>query len=232
MDRLQTWRSPQRLLEILGPDDAPDHDPPAESETQALAALGPARLDDRTATARLHPHQEAVRACAADLGSLIRAFHGCPRWIFDARLPALTGLRDRSDARPGRQCDGGRGVRPGTPASSRPVGRNPTTGGTGCLGPGLAAPAPPAARSLDRLPDAVPWTARRHGRAASHILGNPRLHPFPPRASIQRPGCGTVRPSAPSVDNTPSQGRRLVQYRRSEKQFSTTHERRPLAARL
>jgi hypothetical protein len=45
-------------------------------DCQAFAALGTASVDDSAATACFHAHQEAVGACAANFGGLIRAFHG------------------------------------------------------------------------------------------------------------------------------------------------------------
>jgi hypothetical protein len=45
------------------------------SDRQALAALGPPRIDDRTPTTGLHANQKAVGASAANLGGLISAFH-------------------------------------------------------------------------------------------------------------------------------------------------------------
>ena len=47
----------------------------AGSDSQTLAALGAASVDDRTATAALHANEEAMRACAADFRSLVGAFH-------------------------------------------------------------------------------------------------------------------------------------------------------------
>ena len=48
---------------------------PQNLDSQALAALGAARIDDRTATARFHANQETVSARAARLRRLICAFH-------------------------------------------------------------------------------------------------------------------------------------------------------------
>ena len=45
------------------------------SDRQALAALGPASVDDGAATTALHSNKKPVRACAANFGSLIGAFH-------------------------------------------------------------------------------------------------------------------------------------------------------------
>ena len=45
------------------------------SNRQALAALGPASVDDGAATTALHSNKKPVRACAANFGSLIGAFH-------------------------------------------------------------------------------------------------------------------------------------------------------------
>ena len=65
-----------------------------DSDRQALAPLGAAGIDDGTATTRLHADKEPVRACAADFGGLVGAFHGLSR----SRCPAV-GL---SWSRPGR----------------------------------------------------------------------------------------------------------------------------------
>ena len=46
-----------------------------KSDSQALAALGAARIDHRTAATGLHANQEAVGAGAANLGWLVSAFH-------------------------------------------------------------------------------------------------------------------------------------------------------------
>jgi hypothetical protein len=45
------------------------------SDSQALAALGAARVDHSTAATSFHANQEAVSAGAADLGGLVSAFH-------------------------------------------------------------------------------------------------------------------------------------------------------------
>ena len=44
-------------------------------DSQTLAALGAASVDDGAATAGLHANQEAVGTCAAGLGWLVCAFH-------------------------------------------------------------------------------------------------------------------------------------------------------------
>jgi hypothetical protein len=44
-------------------------------DSQALAALGTARVDDSAAAAGLHANQEAVGTGAADFGRLVCAFH-------------------------------------------------------------------------------------------------------------------------------------------------------------
>ena len=46
------------------------------SDSQALAALGAARIDDSATPTGLHSHKEAMRACTAYFGSLVGAFHG------------------------------------------------------------------------------------------------------------------------------------------------------------
>ena len=48
---------------------------PEGSDCQALAALGAASVDHGTAAAALHADEKTVRACAADFGSLVGAFH-------------------------------------------------------------------------------------------------------------------------------------------------------------
>jgi len=45
------------------------------SDSQALAALGAACVDDGTAATGLHTDQKAVGTGAADFGSLVSAFH-------------------------------------------------------------------------------------------------------------------------------------------------------------
>ena len=45
------------------------------SDRQALAPLGAASIDDGAATPRLHADKEPVRACTADFGGLVGAFH-------------------------------------------------------------------------------------------------------------------------------------------------------------
>ena len=45
------------------------------SDGQALAALGAASVDHCTTPARLHANQKAMRACAANFGGLVGAFH-------------------------------------------------------------------------------------------------------------------------------------------------------------
>jgi len=47
----------------------------AQSDSQALAALGTARVDDRAAAAGLHANQKAVGAGTTRLGGLVSAFH-------------------------------------------------------------------------------------------------------------------------------------------------------------
>jgi hypothetical protein len=53
-------------------------------QRQALATLGAARGDDRSATAGLHAHEETVRTGAAGLGRLIGALHGL---VLEVRPP-------------------------------------------------------------------------------------------------------------------------------------------------
>ena len=48
------------------------------SDGQTLATLGAPGVDDRAAAARFHADEKAVRAGAADLGSLVGAFHWIP----------------------------------------------------------------------------------------------------------------------------------------------------------
>ena len=48
---------------------------PAGSDSQTLAALGAASVDHGTAAPAFHANEETVRACAADFGSLVGAFH-------------------------------------------------------------------------------------------------------------------------------------------------------------
>jgi hypothetical protein len=54
----------------------------APSDGEALAALGPASVDDGAAAAGLHANEKAVGTGAADFGCLVSAFHGdfltCP----------------------------------------------------------------------------------------------------------------------------------------------------------
>src|SRR5687767_10955535 len=45
-------------------------------DRDALAALGPTRIDDRAAAGRLHPHAEPVGLLAVGGGRLEGAFHG------------------------------------------------------------------------------------------------------------------------------------------------------------
>src|SRR5437899_1365831 len=76
-------------------------------DRQALAALGAACVDDGAATARLHAHEEAVRAGAADFGGLVGAFHGESSSVFLRRSsgpprlqrPAIFGRTPRSGNR-------------------------------------------------------------------------------------------------------------------------------------
>ena len=44
-------------------------------DRQTLAALGATGIDYCAATTGLHADKKAVRACAADFGGLVRAFH-------------------------------------------------------------------------------------------------------------------------------------------------------------
>ena len=48
---------------------------PRELDSQALAALGAARIDHCAATASLHANQKTMGACTADFGGLVSAFH-------------------------------------------------------------------------------------------------------------------------------------------------------------
>jgi hypothetical protein len=45
------------------------------SQTEALAAFGATRRDHCATTTGFHAHQKAMRACAANFGRLICAFH-------------------------------------------------------------------------------------------------------------------------------------------------------------
>lgn len=47
-----------------------------QSNSQTLAALGTACVDDGAAAARFHAHEKAVRTGAADFGRLVSTFHG------------------------------------------------------------------------------------------------------------------------------------------------------------
>ena len=51
-------------------------DKPRNSDSQPLAALGAARIDDGTTAARFHAHKEPVGTGAADLRGLIGTLHG------------------------------------------------------------------------------------------------------------------------------------------------------------
>ncbi len=79
--------------QYAGPAEAPAWPAPARpyprqaapaSDRETLAALGATGVDDGAATARLHPDEEAVRACATDFGGLVGAFHvgfRGPAWL-------------------------------------------------------------------------------------------------------------------------------------------------------
>jgi hypothetical protein len=79
----------KHALEVFGTHEAIDHGAAAgvsataartarrsrRSDGQALAALGATRVDHGTTASRLHSHEEAVGAGAADFGGLVGAFH-------------------------------------------------------------------------------------------------------------------------------------------------------------
>ena len=68
--------------------------PGCRSDTQTLAALGAAGVEHGATTASLHAHEEAVRACAADFGGLIGAFHdGLGLWGLVVAAKAGSGKR-------------------------------------------------------------------------------------------------------------------------------------------
>jgi hypothetical protein len=51
-------------------------------ETQALAALGPAAVDNGLAALGPHPHQETVSAFSSEIMGLKSPFHNEPRLIY------------------------------------------------------------------------------------------------------------------------------------------------------
>jgi hypothetical protein len=77
-----------RQIELAGPD----------SDSQTLAALGAAGIDDGAATAGLHANQKAVGAGATRLGGLVSAFHDGVLGMFSIRI-ALNTFRETGDYR-------------------------------------------------------------------------------------------------------------------------------------
>jgi hypothetical protein len=70
--------------------------PPPKSDSQTLATLGTAGVDHGAAAASLHANQEAVRACATNLGWLVSAFHIKIPKIRDGNPPAGNAAELRS----------------------------------------------------------------------------------------------------------------------------------------
>jgi hypothetical protein len=112
-------RARQYGFKIAAQSDAPDplryHDQTtravssksARSNRQSFAALGPPSIDHCTTAASLHTRSESMRACAANLGSLVGAFHD--------RFSPLVGLARRAGPYEGlaeglapRSCAAGR----------------------------------------------------------------------------------------------------------------------------
>ena len=69
-----------------------------ESDSQTLAALGAAGIDDGAAPAGLHANQKAVGAGATRLGGLVGAFHDRILGMFRLRI-ALNTFRETGDYR-------------------------------------------------------------------------------------------------------------------------------------
>ena len=61
-------------------------------DSQTLAALGAACVDDSAAAAGLHTNEETVGTCATDFGWLVSAFHGIPNGPCD-EASMRTGLK-------------------------------------------------------------------------------------------------------------------------------------------